>query len=209
MGVPVKAGVDDLPRNWGNGRTKERRGGCDVNATRDGPRGDLSGLRVCRRGRLPAGEFTQGGSPARARALNQARKSSRPPNVNPPETNLRIPLRSPPGEAPVDEVLAPPAAWEAASEGGTGFQPGICGSHSRDGGANLRTEGIGNLGSCPAQGRAVMGAAATSYLPWRAWRAAQRAGWTPTPPWPPSAACASPNPPQSETSRGRDCPKPR
>ncbi len=43
---------------------------------------------------------------------------------------------------------------ESGSEGGTGFQPVICDSHSRDGCANLRTEGIATW--VPARRRGVL-----------------------------------------------------
>jgi hypothetical protein len=127
MGVPGKAGVDDLPRNWGNGRTKERRGGCDVNATRDGPRGDLSGRKVSRRESLPAGEVTQGDTPARVPAFNQARGLSRLPistcRRRPAERRCCRPIPALRGcaslcrasGAPVDEVFTSPTAWGVAT----------------------------------------------------------------------------------------------
>jgi hypothetical protein len=43
-----------------------------------------------------------------------------------------------------------------AAEGGTGFQPVTCGSHSQDGCATLRTQGRCKPGSLTAQARAVM-----------------------------------------------------
>ena len=50
------------------------------------------------------------------------------------------------------------------SEGGTGFQPVTCGSHSQDGCATLKGQGRGNRGSRTAQARAVMGGIQPSLL---------------------------------------------